>query len=69
MQELELLLPILTAFMIVLLSTPSFIQIAEIKHLFDDPSDHRKMAARKGYWRNKILNTLFTYYVFCRNER
>ena len=47
MQELELLLPILTAFMIVLLSTPSFIQIAEIKHLFDDPSDHRKIHTRK----------------------
>tara|TARA_B100000809_G_C15125148_1_gene525915 strand:- start:38 stop:1108 length:1071 start_codon:yes stop_codon:yes gene_type:complete len=47
MQELELLLPILTAFMIVLLSTPSFIKIAEIKHLFDDPSDDRKIHTRK----------------------
>ena len=47
MQELEFILPILTAFMIVLLSTPSFIKIAEIKHLFDDPSEDRKIHTRK----------------------
>ena len=32
---LEILLPIITSFVIVLLSTPSFIKIAHIKHLFD----------------------------------
>ncbi|MGB0887361.1 MAG: glycosyltransferase family 4 protein [Vicingaceae bacterium] len=47
MKELEFILPILTAFMIVLLSTPSFIKIAKIKHLFDDPSDDRKIHTRK----------------------
>jgi UDP-N-acetylmuramyl pentapeptide phosphotransferase/UDP-N-acetylglucosamine-1-phosphate transferase len=43
----ELILPILTSFMIVLLSTPSFIKIAKIKHLFDDPSEDRKIHTRK----------------------
>ena len=33
--------------MIVLLSTPSFITIAKLKHLFDDPSDDRKIHTRK----------------------
>ena len=42
-----LILPILTSFMIVLLSTPSFITIAKLKHLFDDPSDDRKIHTRK----------------------
>ena len=43
----ELILPIITSFMIVLLSTPSFIKIAEIKHLFDDPSEDRKIHTQK----------------------
>ena len=43
----ELILPILTSFVMVLLSTPSFIKIAHIKHLFDDPSEDRKIHTRK----------------------
>lgn len=43
----ELILPILTSFIIVLLSTPSFIKIAHIKHLFDDPNEDRKIHQRK----------------------
>jgi UDP-N-acetylmuramyl pentapeptide phosphotransferase/UDP-N-acetylglucosamine-1-phosphate transferase len=43
----ELILPILTSFLIVLLSTPSFITIAKLKHLFDDPSDDRKLHTEK----------------------
>ncbi len=43
----ELILPILTSFIIVLLSTPSFIKIAHIKHLFDDPSEDRKIHTRR----------------------
>lgn len=39
----ELILPILTSFIIVLLSTPSFITIAKLKHLFDEPSEDRKL--------------------------
>lgn len=42
----ELILPILTSFIMVLLSTPSFIKIAHIKHLFDDPSEDRKIHTR-----------------------
>ena len=43
----ELILPILTSFIIVLLSTPSFIKIAHYKHLFDDPNEERKIHQRK----------------------
>lgn len=43
----ELILPILTSFIIVLLSTPSFIKIAHIKHLFDDPSEDRKIHTKR----------------------
>ena len=43
----ELILPILTSFIMVLLSTPSFIKIAHIKHLFDDPTEDRKIHTRK----------------------
>lgn len=42
-----LLLPIITSFLIVLLSTPSFIIIAKLKHLFDDPTDDRKIHTEK----------------------
>ena len=47
MEQLELALPILTSFIIVLLSTPSFIKIAELKHLFDEPSEERKLHKTK----------------------
>ncbi len=43
----ELILPIITSFLIVLLSTPSFIKIAHFKNLFDDPSEDRKIHTRK----------------------
>lgn len=36
-------LAIMISFFIVLLSTPSFIKVAEIKHLFDDPNESRKL--------------------------
>lgn len=42
-----LLLPIITSFLMVLLSTPSFITIAKLKNLFDDPSDERKIHTEK----------------------
>ncbi|MCB0408621.1 MAG: undecaprenyl/decaprenyl-phosphate alpha-N-acetylglucosaminyl 1-phosphate transferase [Flavobacteriales bacterium] len=38
-----LLLPILTSFIIVLLATPSFILVAKKKHLFDEPTESRKL--------------------------
>lgn len=34
---------IMISFFIVLLSTPSFIKVARMKHLFDDPNDPRKL--------------------------
>jgi UDP-N-acetylmuramyl pentapeptide phosphotransferase/UDP-N-acetylglucosamine-1-phosphate transferase len=36
-------LAIMISFFIVLLSTPSFIKVARIKHLFDDPNESRKL--------------------------
>jgi len=42
-----LALPILTSFLIVLLSTPSFIKVAKLKHLFDDPDEDRKLHTRR----------------------
>lgn len=42
-----LVLPIITSFLIVLLSTPSFIKVAELKHLFDEPDNKRKTHKRK----------------------
>lgn len=36
-------LAIMISFFIVLLSTPSFIKVARIKHLFDDPNEKRKL--------------------------
>jgi len=44
---LEIALPIITSFLIVLLSTPSFITIARLKHLFDDPKEKRKIHTHK----------------------
>ncbi|PJA08894.1 MAG: undecaprenyl/decaprenyl-phosphate alpha-N-acetylglucosaminyl 1-phosphate transferase [Flavobacteriales bacterium CG_4_10_14_0_2_um_filter_32_8] len=43
----ELILPILTSFIIVLISTPSFIKIAIHKRLFDEPSEDRKIHTRR----------------------
>lgn len=39
-------LPFITSFIIVLLSTPSFIQVAIKKRLFDEPSEDRKIHKR-----------------------
>ncbi len=41
-----ILLPWITAFTIVLLSTPSFIRVAHFKHLFDSPDEERKIHRR-----------------------
>ena len=44
---MEIILPIITSFLIVLLATPSFITIAKMKHLFDDPTESRKIHSEK----------------------
>ncbi len=41
-----LLLGFLTAFLVVLLTMPSLIKVARIKHLVDEPSEQRKLHAR-----------------------
>jgi UDP-N-acetylmuramyl pentapeptide phosphotransferase/UDP-N-acetylglucosamine-1-phosphate transferase len=43
----ELILTTITSFIIVLLSIPSFILIAKKKHLFDDPSEDRKIHTKQ----------------------
>jgi UDP-GlcNAc:undecaprenyl-phosphate GlcNAc-1-phosphate transferase len=63
----ELILPILTAFMIVLLSTPSFILIAQKKHLFDDPSDDRKVHTKQTPLMGGMMifaGTLFSFLLW-----
>ena len=40
---MEIALAIMISFFIVLLSIPSFIRVAQIKHLFDDPNETRKL--------------------------
>lgn len=39
----ELILIFVTSFFVVLLTTPSLIKVAELKHLFDEPGDERKL--------------------------
>ncbi|HLG03000.1 MAG TPA: undecaprenyl/decaprenyl-phosphate alpha-N-acetylglucosaminyl 1-phosphate transferase, partial [Bacteroidia bacterium] len=42
----HLLLTFLTAFLVVLLATPSLIKVAFLKRLFDEPGDSRKLHKR-----------------------
>ena len=63
----ELILPIITSFLIVLLSTPSFITIAKLKHLFDDPSDDRKLHKQKTPLMGGMMifaGTLFSFLLW-----
>lgn len=67
----ELILPILTSFMIVLLSTPSFITIAKLKHLFDDPSEDRKVHTAKTPLMGGMMifaGTLFSFLLWFPSE-
>lgn len=63
----ELILPIITSFLIVLLSTPSFITIARMKNLFDDPSEDRKLHKRKTPLMGGMMifaGTLFSFLLW-----
>ena len=63
----ELILPIITSFLIVLLSTPSFITIAKLKHLFDDPSEDRKLHKHKTPLMGGMMifaGTLFSFLLW-----
>lgn len=67
----ELILPILTSFMIVLLSTPSFILIAKLKHLFDDPSEDRKVHTTQTPLMGGMMifaGTLFSFLLWFPNN-
>ncbi|MBD3636913.1 MAG: undecaprenyl/decaprenyl-phosphate alpha-N-acetylglucosaminyl 1-phosphate transferase [Crocinitomicaceae bacterium] len=46
MKDYHLLLVFLTAFGVVLMSTPSLIKVAKLKHLVDEPSEERKLHTR-----------------------
>ena len=59
-------LSILVSFFIVLLSTPSFIKVAEIKNLFDEPNENRKLHARRTPSMGGIMifaGTLFAFMI------
>lgn len=66
-----LLLPILTAFIIVLLSTPSFIKVAELKHLFDEPTESRKLHTHRTPSMGGMMifaGTLFSFLLWFPNQ-
>jgi len=59
-------LAILVSFFIVLLSTPSFIKVAEIKNLFDEPNEDRKLHERRTPSMGGIMifaGTLFSFLI------
>ncbi len=59
-------LAILISFFIVLLSTPSFIKVAEIKNLFDEPNESRKLHKRRTPSMGGIMifaGTLFAFLI------
>lgn len=63
---MEIALAIMIAFFIVLLSTPSFIKVAQLKHLFDDPNESRKMHKKSIPSMGGIMifaGTLFSFMI------
>lgn len=59
-------LAILVSFFIVLLSTPSFIKVAEIKNLFDEPNESRKLHRHRTPSMGGIMifaGTLFAFLI------
>ncbi len=57
---------ILCAFFIVLLSTPSFIKVAELKNLFDEPGESRKLHRHKVPSMGGVMifaGTLFSFLI------
>jgi len=59
-------LAILISFFIVLLSTPSFIKVAEMKHLFDDPNESRKLHKKSIPSMGGIMifaGTVFSFFI------
>ncbi|MBL4708110.1 MAG: undecaprenyl/decaprenyl-phosphate alpha-N-acetylglucosaminyl 1-phosphate transferase [Flavobacteriales bacterium] len=63
---MEIALAIMISFFIVLLSTPSFIKVANIKHLFDDPNESRKLHKKSIPSMGGIMifaGTLFSFMI------
>ena len=63
---MEIALAIMISFFIVLLSTPSFIKVAEMKHLFDDPNEPRKLHSKSIPSMGGIMifaGTLFSFMI------
>ncbi len=63
---MEIALAIMISFFIVLLSTPSFIKVAQIKHLFDDPNETRKLHKKSIPSMGGIMifaGTLFSFMI------
>jgi len=63
---MEIALAIMISFFIVLLSTPSFIKVAELKHLFDDPNESRKLHKKSIPSMGGIMifaGTLFSFMI------
>lgn len=59
-------LSILISFFIVLFTTPSFIRVAEVKNLFDEPNESRKLHLRKTPSMGGIMifaGTLFSFLI------
>lgn len=67
----ELLLPIITSFIIVILATPSFIKVAIYKRLFDTPDGNRKLHVRNIPSMGGIMifaGTLFAFSLWYPSE-
>tara|TARA_B100000508_G_scaffold133764_1_gene123928 strand:- start:102 stop:1151 length:1050 start_codon:yes stop_codon:yes gene_type:complete len=59
-------LAVLISFFIVLLSTPSFIKVAELKHLFDNPNETRKLHKKSIPSMGGIMifaGTVFSFFI------
>ncbi|MFT4755798.1 MAG: UDP-GlcNAc:undecaprenyl-phosphate GlcNAc-1-phosphate transferase [Vicingaceae bacterium] len=63
---MEIALAIMISFFIVLLSTPSFIKVAQLKHLFDDPNESRKLHTKSIPSMGGVMifaGTLFSFMI------
>lgn len=63
---MEIALAVMISFFIVLLSTPSFIKVARMKHLFDDPNESRKLHSKSIPSMGGIMifaGTLFSFMI------
>lgn len=62
---LELICSFLTAFLLVLIATPSLIKVAKLKHLVDEPGDARKLHRRSVPTIGGIMIFAGTIIAYC----